>query len=46
MSLQARQFAARALEIQRTLGTRRAAGYLRNRDVSLEEALQVLVGRE
>lgn len=30
--------------IQRTLGTRRAAGYLRNRGVSLSLALRVLCG--
>lgn len=33
----------RAVNIQKTLGTRRAAGYLRNRGVTLEEALQILV---
>lgn len=32
----------RALHVQRTLGTRFAAGYLRNRKVSLQLALQVL----
>lgn len=32
----------RALSIQKSLGTRRAAGYLRNRDVPLEEALIAL----
>lgn len=35
--------AKRALLIQRTLGTRFAAGYLRNRKISLETALAVLV---
>lgn len=40
---QATQF--RALEIQRSLGTRRAAGYLRNRGVTIEAALRLLVGR-
>lgn len=35
----------RARSIQRTLGTRRAAGYLRNRNVSLDDALRILVGR-
>ena len=30
--------------IQKTLGTRRAAGYLRNRDVPIEIALFWLVG--
>lgn len=32
----------RALNIQKTLGTRKAAGYLRNRGVPLEEALLIL----
>ena len=32
----------RALEIKRSLGTRVAAGYLRNRGVSLESALVIL----
>ena len=40
---QATQF--RALEIQRSLGTRRAAGYLRNRGVTVAQALRLLVGR-
>lgn len=35
----------RALTINRTLGTRVAAGFLRNRDVPLREALFLLVGR-
>ena len=35
----------RALHIQKTLGTRFAAGYLRNRKVSLGLALQVLGGK-
>lgn len=46
MSRAARQFARRATAIQKSLGTRRAAGFLRNRNVSLEEALFILVGRE
>lgn len=33
---------ARALMIQRTLGTRRAAGYLRNQGVTMRLALHVL----
>ena len=33
---------ARALMIQRTLGTRRAAGYLRNQGVTLRLAFHVL----
>jgi hypothetical protein len=36
----------RALLIQRTLGTRFAAGYLRNRKVSLGLALRVLVRKD
>ena len=32
----------RALDIKRTLGVRTAAGYLRNRGVSLEQALAIL----
>lgn len=32
----------RALHTQRTLGTRFAAGYLRNQKISLKTALQVL----
>lgn len=35
----------RALHITRTLGTRPAAGYLRNQGVSLRLALFVLVGQ-
>ena len=37
--------AKRALLIQRTLGTRYAAGYLRNRKVSLSLARKVLTGK-
>lgn len=37
--------AKRALLIQRILGTRFAAGYLRNRKVSLDLARQVLLGK-
>jgi len=36
----------RALHIQRTLGTRTAAGYLRNQGKRLQFALGVLVRRE
>jgi hypothetical protein len=32
----------RALEIQRSLGTRVAAGYLKNRGLSLEGAVDIL----
>ena len=35
----------RALNIQRSLGTRVAAGYLRNQKVSIEMALWVLAHR-
>lgn len=35
--------AQRAKGIQRTLGTRRAAGFLRNRGVSVEGALWILL---
>ena len=35
----------RALHIQKTLGTRFAAGFLRNRKVSLHLAIQVLGGK-
>lgn len=38
------QLIRRALHIKRTLGIRRAASYLRNRDTSLEAALAVLIG--
>ncbi len=34
----------RALEIKRSLGVRRAAGYLRRRGVTLQVALSLLVG--
>lgn len=34
----------RALDIKRSLGVRRAAGYLRRRGVSIREALFVLTG--
>lgn len=42
MSQAARKSANRALIIKRTLGTRRAAGFLRNRGVSLRDALYIL----
>lgn len=35
----------RALDIKRSLGVRRAAGYLRRRGVSLADALLALTGR-
>lgn len=43
MSTYAKKHIARAKFIQRTLGTRIAAGYLRNQDVTLEEALDILL---
>lgn len=45
MSTQARRYAHRALSLKNSLGTRVAAGYLRNRGVSLDEALFILIGR-
>ena len=45
MSAHTLQFVPRALCIKKSLGVRRAAGYLRNREVSLEDALRILVGR-
>lgn len=36
---------ARAMQIKKTLGIRRAAGYLRNRGVSLPAALFILCYR-
>lgn len=44
MSSFGKRHAARAIEISYSLGFRAAAGYLRNRNVSLEEALRILVG--
>jgi len=38
--------ATRALAIKKSLGLRRAAGFLRNREVPIEVALRVLVGRK
>ena len=35
----------RARDIARTLGVRKAAGYLRNRGATLSQALAILVGR-
>lgn len=43
MSMNFRRCAARAIHIRDTLGIRRAAGYLRNEGVSLEEALFILL---
>ena len=34
-----------AKHIQRTIGTRSAAAYLRNRGIRLQEALRLLAGR-
>jgi hypothetical protein len=45
MSAQAFQFAYKARLMKNNIGTRAAAGFLRNRDVSLKEALFILVGR-
>ena len=45
MSMNALQHAMRAINIMKSLGTRRAAGFLRNRGVTLDEALHILVGR-
>lgn len=45
MSMQAKRTSVRAIMIQRSLGTRTAAGFLRNRHVSLEEALAILAPR-
>lgn len=45
MSKHTIKFIQRAHTIRASLGVRRAAGYLRNRHVSLEDALLVLVGR-
>lgn len=45
MSMNTFKHANRALILKRTLGTRCAAGFLRNREVPLEEALFLLVGR-
>jgi hypothetical protein len=42
MPLNVLQHAARAQHLVRTLGTRCAAGFLRNRGVGLDHALQVL----
>lgn len=44
MSIIAAQHAVRAIKLQNNLGTRCAAGFLRNRDVSFEEALFILLG--
>jgi hypothetical protein len=45
MSAFASFFHVRALEIQKSLGNRCAAGFLRNRNVPLKDALFILVGR-
>lgn len=41
-ALQVLSFAARAIGIKKTLGTQRAAGFLRNRGVTCEDAVQIL----
>lgn len=45
MSTNALIHARRALILKRTLGTRVAAGFLRNRGVALEEAVRILATR-
>lgn len=45
MSMQAVIHSLRSLSIQNSLGTRCAAGFLRNRNVSLKDALLILAGR-
>lgn len=45
MSMKAIQLSSQALSIKKTLGTRRAAGFLRNRGVSCEEAILILARR-
>jgi len=45
MSQYAKKHVVRAKHIQATLGTRFAAGYLRNRGVLCEEALEILARR-
>lgn len=45
MSMQAVYHSIRSLAIQNSLGTRCAAGFLRNRNVSITDALFVLIGR-
>lgn len=43
MSIQTRRYhTAKALLIQRSLGTRQAAGYLRNKGFSFEGAVSIL----
>ena len=39
-------FIVRAQQIKKSLGTRVAAGFLRNRGVSLNVALHILAGRK
>lgn len=46
MSYQAITNMHRANVIKRTLGMRCAAGFLRNRNVSLDEALIILLGKK
>jgi len=41
---QAQKIVRKAKQMQRTLGIRYAAGYLRNREVSFEQAHLVLLG--
>ena len=45
MSKQAQQLAQRAININKSLGTKVAARYLALRDVPLEDALLLLAGR-
>jgi hypothetical protein len=46
MTYLAQKLFARALDIQQTLGTRSAAGFLRKRAVPFEDALYMLTGRK
>lgn len=45
MSKFALQFSKRAINVKKSLGVRTAAGYLRNKGVSLQDALFLLTGR-
>lgn len=45
VSIKTIMLARKAHQLRRTLGTRCAAGFLRNRDVPLAEALFIIVGR-
>lgn len=45
ISTQVQRIVRKAKQMQRTLGVRSAAGYLRNREVSFDQAHLVLLGR-